>query len=493
MSMYKAGIYARISVSESKNDKDSTSIINQKEIIKDYCFKNSINIYDYYIDDGYSGGTFDRPEFKRMISDIENGLINVVITKDISRLGRDFIGTGNYIYKYFPNKNVRYIAILDNYDSNTPALSDDIIPFKAVLNDMYLKDISTKIKKSRHELMRKGFYMGSTVPFGYKRSESNSRVLEIDPVSSNIVKRIFNLKASGYSSTMIARTLTNDKIYPPNIYNNRANTSNMIWTSSTIDYIIRNPVYLGNLIQRKYERISLKSKRKRLLNESEWIKGFNLHEAIIDENLFNLVNKKKDIVRYKRYDYLLKGLVKCNECMKTMIVRRTKSGNIYCCRTYAKYRDGICTMHYFREDILNELVKKEVLNILNSKSLLNIYKRVLDKIKDNSYLDKKVKDIKLDIDKNNKVLVSLYKDKVNDVLTNEDYEIIRESVLLDLKKLKEKLDILLSKSKTLDCDIKRMYEDFLKLNNKGIFHLLLDKITIDKEKKVRIFYRFMSL
>ena len=220
-SKYIAAVYVRISVSESKEENVSTSIVNQKNIIRDYCLNKGIQIYDYYIDDGYSGGNFDRPSFKRLLLDIKNELVNCVITKDISRLGRDFIGTGEYIYKFFPDNSIRYIAILDNYDSLIPTLSDDIIPFKAVLNDMYLNDISKKIKSSRHELMRKGYFLGSTVPYGYKRSLMDSRILEIDDYASSIVKRIFSMKEAGLSTTIIARKLTHEKVMPPNIYNNR--------------------------------------------------------------------------------------------------------------------------------------------------------------------------------------------------------------------------------------------------------------------------------
>ena len=269
---YKAGVYARISISESNIGGDSTSIVNQKSIIEEYCRNKDIEIVDYYIDDGYSGGNFDRPSFNRMLDDLNKKIINLVITKDISRLGRDFIGTGNYIYKYFPEHDIRYIAVLDNYDSLNPSISDDIIPFKAVLNDMYLKDISRKIKSSRHELMRKGYYMGSTVPYGYKRSVTDSRILEIDEYSSFIVKRIFSLKDKGNSSSSIARLLTDEGIEPPSIYNKRnINISKFsdIWKAETIDYILSNEVYIGKMTQRKYDRVSLKSKRKiKLAKES---------------------------------------------------------------------------------------------------------------------------------------------------------------------------------------------------------------------------------
>lgn len=485
---YKVGVYARISVAESTSSIDSTSIINQKDIITDYCNKNSLRIYEYYIDDGYSGGNFDRPAFNRMIKDIKEGLINLVITKDISRLGRDFIGTGNYIYKIFPELNVRYIAILDNYDSLNPSINDDMIPFKAVLNDMYLSDISRKIKSSRHELMRQGLFMGSTVPYGYKRSKNDSRVLEVDEYSSLIVKRIFKLKYNGYSSTYIAKLLTKEHINPPNIYNNRDGSFNGEWTSSTINYILHNPVYLGILIQRKYERLTLKSKKKRLLKSDEWIRIDNHHTPLISEEVFNQINDKKDIIRHKKYDILLKGLIKCHECNKTMIVRNTQSGFIYCCSSYAK-STCLCSMHYFKEDVLNKLASNTLLQLLSMLDIKALFYKVSDKLINDAYFEKELNSLNKKLCDNNELLISLYKDKVNGIIKENDFVMIKKSVDSEINDLIEKQKRLQNQKKALSSNIKKYYGDFIKLNNKDIFFYLIDKITIDHEKVLRMYFR----
>ncbi len=493
MEIFKAAVYTRISVAESKDNQDSTSIINQKSMINDYCEKNNIEIYDYYIDDGYSGGNFNRPAFMRMLNDIKNGLVNLVITKDISRLGRDFVGTSNYIYKVFPENNVRYIAILDQYDSYKPSVSDDIIPFKTVLNDMYLKDISTKIKSSRHELMRKGYFMGSTVPFGYKRSDKDSRILEIDTTASLIVKKIFMMRDAGISANAIARTLNREGVYTPNVYNNRGSLTDTIWTSSTINYILKNPVYLGKLIQRKYERVNLKTKKKRILKSDDWIKVSNNHDAIIDESVFERVNQKKISYRFKRYDYLLKGLVKCFDCKKNMIVRRTPSGVIYCCSTYAKYGSKLCSMHYFREDKLNEYIKKSINELLEKLDIKSILLRVVDNIKNDKYLNNSLVSIKKSIQDENKVLVSLYKDKVNKVLSENDYLMIKESIERELNLKNERYARILNNFNLLKRNLLLIYRDFLSLNEKYFYMSLIDSINIKENKDIEIYYRFRSL
>ena len=260
----RVGVYLRISKEDINSCTDSQSIKNQKSLILDYIREKDFSVYDFYVDDGYSGANFDRPSFKRLIKDIENGKIDIVITKDISRLGRDFIETSHYIFKYFPEKNIRYISILDRFDTMLPNGMEDIIPFQAIINDMYLKDTSKKIKAIRQSKMRAGLFVGSCVAYGYKRSVEDNRKLVIDEYSSSIVRRIFNMKLAGLSNVIIARTLTNEGISPPNVYSGRniklTYTTNL-WKPTTVGNILKNQIYIGNLVQHKYDRVNYKSKK----------------------------------------------------------------------------------------------------------------------------------------------------------------------------------------------------------------------------------------
>lgn len=184
------GGYLRLSKEDVNSDNASESILNQKKLITKFCEENNFIIHDFYIDDGYSGGNFERPAFKRLLKDIDKGVIDTVITKDTSRLGREFIDTSNYIFKYFPEHNVRYIAILENFDTYKPNGMEDIIPFQTVINDMYLKDTSRKIKSVRHQKMKDGLFVGSSVSYGYKRSPDDNRKFVIDEEEAKVVKRI---------------------------------------------------------------------------------------------------------------------------------------------------------------------------------------------------------------------------------------------------------------------------------------------------------------
>ena len=515
-----AGLYSRISIVENENGEESVSITNQKKFMKEYAEKNNIEIYDYYIDDGYSGGNYDRPGFKRLINDIECGLINCVITKDTSRLGRDFLETGNYIYKYFPEKNVRYIAILDNFDTENPSGADDIIPFKTVVNDMYLKDTSRKIKSIRHGLMDQGLFVGSSVPYGYKRSEEDNRKFVIDDYAANIVQRIFKMALDDESDGMIARTLSDEGILPPDVYKGKklkkTTFTTNLWKASSVKTILTNEVYIGTMIQGKYERVSLKSKKKRKLPRSKWKIKKNNHEPIIEKKVFESVNKKpiseiENNTRNGKYDYLLKGFVVCADCEKTMLARRVKvkSKNasdevrtIYCCRTYATYRNNICSMHYYREEELNNKVLKEIRGIfLEYSKNETLSKKYESTLSNSNVLEKYQTELnssqkKLsDIDK---AISELYKDKVTGIITSDEFVIIKENFEIERETLIKKIEdlkIMLNNSKTNITDEKtkmKMINNFLKVKNpnKQMMKELIKKITIDKNKKVKIYLTF---
>ncbi|MDD4644259.1 MAG: recombinase family protein, partial [Bacilli bacterium] len=209
---YKVGMYIRLSREDEDKGNESESITNQRSFILDFIKENNYTLYDEYVDDGYSGTTFDRPAFKRMIADIEKSKINMVITKDMSRLGRDYVNFGHYIEKYFPEHNVRYIAITDDVDTAIDSIGNDMVPFKAIFNDMYAKDISKKIKASITTKKKQGLFMGAHAPYGYNKDLKDKHKLVIDPVASLVVKRIYKLYLEGNSLRRIAETLTNEKV-----------------------------------------------------------------------------------------------------------------------------------------------------------------------------------------------------------------------------------------------------------------------------------------
>ena len=215
---YNVGIYIRLSREDEDKLSESESIINQKSLLLQYAKENNLRVYDIYIDDGYSGTNFDRPGFNRLLEDIEKKKVNMVITKDMSRLGRDYIGTGNLIERYFPEHNVRYIAVTDNIDTFLDNSNNDIAPFKAIMNDMYAKDISKKIKASLKAKQKEGKFVGGRTPFGYDIDSENKNHLVINEEQAKVVQRIYKMALEGMTYFKIAKQLTEECVKTPAQY-----------------------------------------------------------------------------------------------------------------------------------------------------------------------------------------------------------------------------------------------------------------------------------
>ncbi len=516
---YKVAGYIRLS-KEDENTKESESVTNQRTYITNYCANNGYKIVDFYIDDGFSGGNFDRPSFKRLIHDIEKGLINMVITKDTSRLGRDFIETGQYLFKYFPEHNVRYLALLENFDTFNPNGNEDFIPFQTIANDFYLKDISRKVTSIRHQKMKDGLFVGSSVPYGYKRSPEDNRKFLVDEYAANIVKRIFHMKLEGKTSSVIAEKLTTEKILPPNVYAEkkikRTLTTNM-WKPSSVDHILKNEVYIGTLIQGMYKMVSYKSKKKVKLPREQWIIKEKNHEPIIEKDIFYRVQEMVNAgvgTRNRKYDFLLKGLVYCKECGKPMTVRRQVrkykdkpdvEDAVFCCSTYAqygKYKIQTCTMHYNLQSKLNPIILEEVRKILSlykdKSKLEKKYDSINSKYCDIAKYEKEHKENLSKISVYDKAISDLYVDRANGLLNDNDFLKLKETIEDDKNKLILKnvtLSKMLDNSKSnYNSNKKRdkLINEFLKMKKptKAILNQLIDKIEIDDENNIQIYFNF---
>ena len=261
---YICGAYDRLSDSDSKID-ESSSIQSQKIIINSFAKFNNLIIYKHYVDDGYSGGNFDRPAFQEMINDIESGKINCVITKDLSRLGREMYKTGKYIEEYFLEKGVRYIAINDSYDSN---IGDSMLGIRLSVNDLYLRDVSKKVKTSLRAKQNRGDYIGSFPLYGYKKDPSDKHKLIIDEEVRHIVELIYDLALEGKSSNKIAEYLIYKKIPIPIVHKQEPRAKDInenngfgIWKRQTLKGILTNEMYIGNMVQNTHNKISYNSKK----------------------------------------------------------------------------------------------------------------------------------------------------------------------------------------------------------------------------------------
>ncbi len=261
-SSFKVGIYIRLSRDDGNQEFDS--IVSQRSLLNQYIKENHYNLIDEYVDDGFTGTNFERPSFKRMINDIESGRINMILTKDMSRFGRDYIGTGELIEKYFPSKNVRYIAINDGIDTFIDTTNNDIAPFKAIMNDMYAKDISKKVKTSLHSRMKEGLYVSGRCPFGYRKDSKNKNHLVINEEQAETVRFIFALALKGNTYHFIAGELTKRNMKTPASYydyvwNTKCSNKGIfrehgVWVDTTVKAILTNRIYVGDSVQGKTKK-----------------------------------------------------------------------------------------------------------------------------------------------------------------------------------------------------------------------------------------------
>ena len=361
--IYKVAIYIRLSKEDVDRGYDeSESIKNQRTLLTEYVQKLGwkYQLIDTYIDQGFTGTNFNRPDFQRMIKDIENGKINMVVTKDLSRLGRDYIETGEYIEKWFPENNVRYVSVTDGIDTfETSNGNNDIAPFKSILNDMYSKDLSKKIRTALHTMQKQGKWVGGKTPLGYIKDLKDKNKLIIYEPEAQIVRNIFNMASNGNQVGTIRDYLNSNNI--PTANKSRYN-KDTFWENKTLKNILKNKVYIGTTVQNKRSRISYKNRKIRTNPEEKWIEVENTHEPIIDKKTFDAVQKMVIVQSYNRNEkknmFLLDGLLFCYECKHKIGVRGKKNENYYMvCNNYRRNSKlKLCTSHGFSYSNLEETV-----------------------------------------------------------------------------------------------------------------------------------------
>ncbi len=499
--IYKVGIYIRLSHSD-KDKEESESISNQRSIILSYLKNLDINyqIYQEYIDDGYSGTNFNRPSFIKLINDIEEGKINCVITKDYSRLGRDYIKAGEYLEKYFPMHNVRYIAILDDIDTYYDRSSNDIAPFKAVFNDQYAKDTSKKVRRSLRIKKEQGLFLGWKAIYGYKLDSNNRYKLIIDEDASKIVKQIFNLSYHGYGTSQIANILTAKKIPTPSTYANLHRPSTGIWSSKTIKDILTNPTYTGSLYQGIRRKINYKIKKEIKASKDNWIITKNSHLPIIDTQIFNIVNEnlsKNKNLQSKSSNYLLKGFLRCYECQHQITISKVGNNNYTSCSYYRKYsKYKLCTPHTINYSLLEQTILNEISKYLKSMINKDYLKEILLSNTNKKIKTELITNLNLiKLDKNNLLSKKkqLYYDKLDNLITTQEYIEYTKEITDNINNHVDKENKLLKKLTIINnqkYDYNTIINNFINLKNinKNMLSSIINYLTIDKEKNLTIYY-----
>lgn len=387
MSKNKVAAYLRLSKEEYNYDKESNSITNQRQIIDNYLLEHKeYKLVDYYIDDGYSGTNFDRPEFQRMLEDIKNKKIDVIVIKDLSRLGRNYIETGNYVEVILPAMGVSIISVNENCKmDSSDYYGSDYIPLENLLNDMYAKDISKKVRSSLMAKKYNGEFIGKLAPYGYIKDPKDKHKFLIDKNVSHIIKKIFDMILDGKSRREVADFLNDNDILTPSEYlkinTNKDTTIMKKWNPEMVNAILRNENYTGTLFQGKKRKLNYRVEKKINIDKENWIITPNHHETIISKEKFDkvqaILNRKSKVNKDGSID-LLSGILKCKFCGSNMIKRTSKGKIYYYCSNY--YRTKNCENNKsISKSILEEFIKKELniteitrLNIANNVKYINV-------------------------------------------------------------------------------------------------------------------------
>ena len=503
-SFYRTAIYCRLSKDDDQVG-ESVSIETQKMMLTDYCREQGYEIFDIYIDDGFSGLNYNRPGFMRMLDDIDSGKINLVVTKDLSRLGRDYIQTGYFIDVYFNRKRIRYIAINDGID--TIQNNNDIAPFKNILNDMYAKDLSRKVKLAKQQRALKGYYISGQPPFGYIPDPNNRNRLIVDDEAAEIVKRIFKLAAEGNSFLGISRKLTELGTITPGAYKAKNGDTRFIrcltnekssttWSYQTVRSILLDSVYKGDMVNHKTEIINYKTKESVLVPREEYIIVPNRHEAIIVPEEFEKVQQILQARRNERrhnYENVFKGKVFCLECGTPMnlIARIDRKGNkkpLFNCFNHIKNPQECKHYHaVLYEDLYNEILKRIQLifdEIKNSSVFEYLELRLLEQtktklaneeksqiLKELSSIKKSISNMRKGLDKSN--LSYQANMKVLDNLINQQCELTQRLTKLECGQIDYDVDI---------HEIKKSLNNLLNIQSlsENLVSSLIKKIEVGK-------------
>lgn len=518
--IWNTTLYLRLSRDDGDKE-ESNSITGQRELLRDYISQRpEFREYAVRVDDGFSGSTFERPSFQKMIEDVKAGRTDCIIVKDLSRFGRNYLDAGEYIEKIFPFLGVRFIAVNDNYDSlgDKKASDDLIIPFKNLINEAYCRDISVKIR-SQLEIKRKnGQFLGSFAAFGYLKDDQDKNRLVVDQYAADIVRDIFKWKLEGVSPQDIADALNKLGVLSPMEYKRSLGmkfttsfktNAKAAWSAGTVIRILKNPIYTGVLVQGKETTPSYKVHKRITKDESEWTVIADSHEAIISKIDFDSVQKvlKCDTRRSPdgKVVGLFSGMIFCGDCGASMVRKTVPAGEkkyvYYVCSAHKQ--DKSCSPHRMRDVALEEIVldsvKQHISEVIDMSELLTITDtaplRTAQAQKVQRQLDKKHEEY----EKLQKLLMSLYENLADGIIDREEYTRLKASFTTRADEAEKQMDAL---RETLT-DIQNHGAENAWMNEfvkrKGLTSLdravvvaLIDKILIHSNDTVEIIYRWQD-
>ena len=539
--IYRAGIYCRLSVDDASNTSkakpytpvdESVSIENQRELLSKIVMLNGWVETKTYIDDGYSGGNFNRPGFQEMLKDARNGVINLILVKDLSRLGRDFVEVGRYTTDIFPALGVRFVSVLDCLD--TDGDNTETLHIRSLMNDYHLRDLSEKIKSALYSKKINGQFACPMAPYGYLKSEDN-RGLVIDENAAAVVRRMFEMRKSGESYSKIAAMLNQESVPSPRLYWYQINhkdhvKARQLWSYSMVKRILNNEVYRGALILNHHGTRGYKDRTRIRKSESEWIRHEAAHEAIITPETWNAVQEKNQEAKRNYHGCeasvkLFSGKLICADCKHTLIANtetdRQKNGTVrkyvyYLCGLHKNSCGAFCTRHTIYEKTLARIVAEEIRTLARTvtpdetaavrKLLRGLSKNDAEYLSDlrqeSARLQRRLGELE-------SVMAKLYEDKINGVVSAEMFAVLMRKNEQERQTGQERLEAILPEINGAEQDAAsvrewtakiRKYLDLRELDREIIDELIdhieiSERTVIDGERRqeIKIFYRFVGL
>ena len=507
----KDALYCRLS-QDDKLQGDSNSIKNQKEILGKYAQEHGFNCPEFYVDDGYSGTTFDRPDFQRLMEDVEAGQVRTLIVKDMSRLGRDYLKVGFYTEITFPEAGIRFIAINDGVDSEI-AVENDFTPFRNIMNEWYAKDTSKKIRAVWKAKGNSGKHLCTNPPFGYLKDKDDKQKWVIDQEAAIVVKEIFHLCMNGYGPTQIARILSERKVDTPLLHAYKLGRYVPIaksefpelWAEQSVVKILGHFEYQGHTANFKTKKKSYKSKKKLDNDPTEWVIFKNTHEPIIDETTFETVQKIRQAKRHNNQmgePSVFSGMLYCADCGKKMYLCRCetmKQKEYFNCSMYRKKKKKLCTSHQITVEAVEKLVLCDLQRVTKNAKLYeqefleSVKKRTAKELAKIQFSCQSVlEDSAKRTSEIDRIIQKLYEDNVSGKISDERFARLSETYETEQKVLRERIES--SKKDLAKCkDENDSVSRFMKLIRKyteitelsaDIVREFIDRIIVYQAKKI---------
>ena len=519
---YSVGIYCRLSKDDIGSG-DSSSILSQKAMLEEYVHDNGWTVFDYYVDDGYSGTNFNRPDFQRMIDDVEAGKINMVVVKDLSRLGRNYIMTGQYTEVYFPDREVRFVALNDGIDTENS--DNDIAPFKNILNEMYSKDISKKVRSAVRTKKQNGEFLSNRAPYGYQKDPANRNKLIIEESGAAVVRRIYDLCASGHGSPYIAKILNQDGVISPRSHHEKlcpgyykTPQRKYVWNPETVHNILRSRIYKGDMVQGIYECVRFKRTPSKRKPAEDWIITPNTHEPIINDELWHYVQKcldtRKRVVGSGEMQ-LFAGFIRCADCGYALAYARRWGTEYYSCGLYRRKGLEHCTQHYINKQVLIEVVLDDIRRYakMAQEDADGLAQKLAAANGDKeeqliSSFSAELKASEARFSELDRIMEELYEDKVAGTLNDarfrklsDKYEAEQQSLEKKIEEIKAEIERLRANRQDASAwlELIRKYADIQELD-RIVLGELVEKITVGeaqiidgvKHIDITIYYRFVG-